>query len=89
MKARTIITLHKEGDIFVLCQAGNVFFYLVPSSEETSFLTIFYSLYFSHHYTHITHYMYCTLGSWQCMDLIYHIINSNSSLCSRILSPTE
>ena len=29
----------------------SLFFYLVPSSEETSFLTTFYSLYFSHHYT--------------------------------------
>ena len=30
-------------------------FFLVPTSEETSFLTTFYGLYFSHH-THITHY---------------------------------
>ena len=28
----------------------------VPTSEETSFLTTFYGLYFSHLYTHITHY---------------------------------
>ena len=32
------------------------FFYLVPSSEETSFLTTFYGLYFSHRYTHLTNY---------------------------------
>ena len=33
-----------------------LFFNLGPSSEETSFLTTFCDLYFSHHYTHITHY---------------------------------
>ena len=31
-------------------------FFLVPSREETSFLTTSYGLYFSHHYTKITHY---------------------------------
>ena len=31
------------------------FFIWSPSCEETSFLTTFYCLQFSHHYTHITH----------------------------------
>ena len=33
-----------------------VYINLVHSSEETSFLTTFHGLYFSHHYTHITAY---------------------------------
>ena len=37
--------------MFVFC----FFFNLVPSSEETYFLTTFYDLHFSHHYTHITY----------------------------------
>ena len=36
-------------------------FFLVPYSEETSFLTTFYGLYFGHHYTRIAHYCYDTL----------------------------
>ena len=35
------------------------FFYLVPSIQETSFLTTFFGLYFNHHYTRITHYKSC------------------------------
>ena len=44
-----------------LVKVGATLFYinLVPSREETSFLTTFYGLYFSHHYTHITHYKSC------------------------------
>ena len=34
----------------------NNLFFLAPISEETSFLTTFYGLYFSHHYAHITYY---------------------------------
>ena len=48
------------------------FINLVPSSEETSFLTTFYGLYFSHHYTHITHYKSCwtfCVGSYSCTAL--------------------
>ena len=41
------------GDPFILSRTY-FFINLVPSSEETSFLTTFYDLYFSHHYTHIT-----------------------------------
>ena len=43
----------------VLFNSSVFFFNLVPSSEETSFLTTFYGLYFSHHYTHFTHYKSC------------------------------
>ena len=39
--------------MFFLCYFFTIFF---PSSEETSFLTTSYGLYFSHHYTQITHY---------------------------------
>ena len=39
--------------MFFLCYFFTNFF---PSSEETSFLTTSYGLYFSHHYTQITHY---------------------------------
>ena len=53
-------------------QQSLLFFNLVPSSEETSFLTTFYGLYFSHHYTHITHYKSCwtfCVGSYSCTAL--------------------
>ena len=40
--------------------------------EETSFLTIFYGLYFSHHYIHFTHYKSCwtfCVVSYSCTAL--------------------
>ena len=46
----------------------NIFF-LVPSSEATSFLTTFHGLYFSHHYTrhisHITNHIFFLGGEWR------------------------
>ena len=44
LKMARTLTVHK----------WQFFFNLVPSGEETSFLTTFYDLYFSHHYAHIT-----------------------------------
>ena len=41
-------------------------FFLVPSSEETYFLTTFYGLYFSHHYTH--HYTLQIMLDLLCMS---------------------
>ena len=58
----------------------NFFFInLVPSSEETSFLTTFYGLYFSFHYTHITHYK-----SWNNdinVKFRYNILNEPKLVC--------
>ena len=41
-------------NFIVLMAFMKVFFYMVPSSEETSFLTILYGLYLCHHYTYYT-----------------------------------
>ena len=48
---------------FILNCSFWVFFNVVPSSEETSFLTTFYGLYFSHqlHILHITNYFHIIL----------------------------
>ena len=50
------------------CRGLKTFFFflcLVSSSEETSFLTNFYGLYFSLHYTHITHYRWGGLKTYE------------------------
>ena len=61
------------GAHFGQLQLKNYFFFnLVPSSEEPSFLTTFFGLYFSHRYTHITHYKSCwtfCVGSYSCTAL--------------------
>ena len=45
MRARTIITLHTEGDIFELCQAGNVMIEYTISLIQILFYTaIFYGI---------------------------------------------
>ena len=49
------VSLIKPKELFLFFY----FFYLVSFSEETSFLTTFYGLYFNHHYTHIIHYKSC------------------------------
>ena len=59
---------------FILTKMWRNSFFLVPSSEETSFLTTFYDLYFSHHYTHITHYKSC----WTFCVGRYSYSNSNN-----------
>ena len=45
MRACTIITLHTEGDIFVLCQAGNVWIeYTISLIQIRSYTAIFYGV---------------------------------------------
>ena len=67
------------------------FINLVHSSEETSFLTTFYCLFFSHHYTHITHYKsywtFCVGSySYQCASwgLTFSLFLKNMGQIHRI-----
>ena len=54
-------------------------FFLVPSCEETSFLTTFYGLYFSHHYTHIFAYIV-----YNNVDVrLFNQPNKNDTKCNK------
>ena len=45
MRAHTIITLHTEGDIFVLCQAGNVWIeYTISLIQIRCYAAVFYGV---------------------------------------------
>ena len=62
-------------------------FFLVPSSEETSFLTTFYSLYFSYHYISCWTFCSCTaLEAWYGLTLVLHqawLYTSPVSVCHK------
>ena len=59
------------------------FLYLVPSSEETSLLTTFYGLYFSHHYTYYKLQIMLDLLCGQLYILIVRFSQSLSSSTAR------
>ena len=62
---------------------------LVPSSEEKSFMTTFYDLYFSHHHTHITHYKSCWTFcvGYSCTDIHIQIWTTHLLIFTEKLSP--